>query len=74
MDVTKNAAASMAVARVNKFAVPRPVEEAATTAAANAQRPAFRFLEKHDADQRGGNHEMNNEEYSGQDTCLSKPE
>ena len=61
MLVVKNAAASAAVVRVKRLAVPRPGEKAAAAAAADAQRAALRALQQHHADQRRSNHQMQNE-------------
>ena len=59
--VTKKAAASPAVTRVRKSAAPRPDDEA-SAAPADAERAAFRALQQHDADQRQGDHEVNDEQ------------
>ncbi len=65
MLVAKKAAASAAVVRVRRLAVPRPVRNAAAATAADAERAAFRALQQHDADQRRGDHQMENQESSG---------
>ena len=66
--VAKNAAARPAVTRVRKLAAPRPVMNPPASAAADAERPALRALQQHDADQRQRDHEMDDEQDGGHAT------